>query len=46
LAKLEKHRKQFLEMLVNGLKEKDKKRMERGILILVDSLESMGSPHA
>ena len=46
LAKLEKHRKRFLETLVNGLKEKDKKIMERGISILVDSLESMGSPHA
>ena len=40
LVKLETHRKKFLEALVNGLKEKDKKIMERGISILVDSLES------
>lgn len=41
LAKLEAHRKQFFRVLVDGLKEEDKRMMERGISILVDSLESM-----
>jgi len=41
LEKLETHRKQFFRTLVDGLKERDKRMIERGILILVDSLESM-----
>ena len=41
LAKLEAHRKQFFRVLVDGLKEEDKRTMERGISILVESLESM-----
>lgn len=41
LAKFEAHRKQFLKAIVNGLKEEDKRMMERGVSILVDSLESL-----
>lgn len=43
LARFEVHRKQFFRTLVNDLKEEDKKVMERGVLILVDSLESNNS---
>lgn len=41
LARFEAHRKQFFRALVNDLKEEDKEVMERGVSILVDSLESV-----
>jgi DNA-binding MarR family transcriptional regulator len=41
LAKLEVKRQRFFKALVNGLKEEDKRIMERGVSMFVDSLESM-----
>jgi DNA-binding MarR family transcriptional regulator len=41
LARLETHRKQFFSMLVEGLKKEDKRIIEKGMSILVNSLESM-----
>ena len=41
LAKFETHRKQFFRALIDGLKEEDKRIMEKGMSMLVDSLESM-----
>jgi len=41
LEKLETHRKQFFRALIDGLNDEDKKIMERGISILVNSLEFM-----
>jgi len=41
LVKLEAYRRKFFKVLVEALKEEDKRIMERGISILVDSFESM-----
>jgi len=41
LAKFEAHRKQFFRVLVGGLREEDKRMIESGISMLIDSLESM-----
>jgi len=41
LAKFEAYRKRFFKALVGELKKEDKRIMERGVSILVDSLESM-----